>query len=176
MYVTEAMIRSDVEAAFRTFAAEEALEAERAAAEGREFKRRWNDRIIDSQEYKTWLKSRIADARRQGQLLTEQQYLDYRSGRRLQLGDRARYIGETRIEDTPYGPEERPHGQSGRITAYAEDDDGLAILSFTPDPPPAAAAAGSDLTADTTVLVRLIVREQEGSHLQLERIPEETTP
>jgi hypothetical protein len=89
-------------------------------------------------------------AQEAGLLITAQQGSDRASGRSLTSGDRARYVGPSRIEDTLLGPVERPHGQTGFIIeAHGQ------TIKFLPDD-------GS---------VSLVVRTQPPSYHLLERVP-----
>lgn len=92
-------------------------------------------------------------AQEAGLLISAQQGADRAAGRVLASGDRARYIGPTRIEDTNLGPVERPHGQTGVIAETHGQ-----TLKFVPDD-------GG---------VTLVVRTQPPSYHLLERVPEGT--
>lgn len=61
------------------------------------------------------VKIQVEKAKEAGVLLTPQQGRDRDAKRVLQPGDRARYVGPTRIEDTQLGPLERLTGQEGYV-------------------------------------------------------------
>lgn len=110
-------------------------------------------REIDPVHMARLVKLQKKKAQEAGLLITEQQGADRAVGRALTNGDRARYVGPTRIEDTNLGPVERPHGQTGTITETHGQ-----TLKFVPDD-------GS---------VTLVVRTSPPSYHLLERIPEGT--
>lgn len=110
-------------------------------------------REIDPVHMARLVKLQKKKAQETGLLITVQQGADRATGRALTNGDRARYVGPTRIEDTNLGPIERPHGQTGVIAETHGQ-----TLKFVPDD-------GG---------VTLIVRMQPPSYHLLERIPEST--
>jgi hypothetical protein len=122
--------------------------------------------VLQTDRYRRWVEARIEDARRRGELLTEQQYLDLRIGRVLRVGDRARYVGPTRLEPSPFSGKliTRPEGQLGTVT-HVMGPPQRPIFSFMPDVPPdtrKAAADGLDVevlrleTADWTLFERIV--------------------
>lgn len=115
-----------------------------------------------------WIAKRIAAAKRQGRLMTEQQLADWRIVRKLGEGDRCRYIGPDRDEHTQAQlivP--RPHGQLGTIVSILDAKEGR-ILIFRPD------KAEQPLHAPDVEpqIVDLEVREYTPGWLTLERIPQ----
>lgn len=115
----------------------------------------YNQNVIDK-----WIEQRIQTAREQGLLLTDQQYSDFKNGRTLQRGDRARFIGATRKEKCRDGAvRTRKTGQIGTITAVTQDKE-TSIVTFTPE-----------VGEDETDSVRLTVRENTPGYWALERLP-----
>lgn len=114
-----------------------------------------------------WGDRRIAAVKKQGRLMSDQQLADWRVGRKLIPGDRARYIGPSRNEHTQADllvPRET--GQVG-IIIHATDEREGRIITFHPmDAVLPVEAPGVDRQ-----LVDLQVREHTIGWLTLERIP-----
>lgn len=114
-----------------------------------------------------WITQRIEGAREAGLLMTDQQYVDHKTGRGFAKGDNAKYIGPTRTEkpqNVTAGAAtgvQRPHGQLGRITSVVTNNES-AIVTFRPLQP-----VGDDLC-------ELVVREGTPGYLDIERVPGET--
>ena len=136
MYVTEADLTRQAGQALKDAIQSGELEAGDALTRARQM-----GRLVRMQREK---------AREAGLLLTPRQGADRDAGRTLQIGDRARYIGPTRLEDTPRGSSSREHGQEGTVTAISG-----VTLTFTPD------------DASTALVVRL----NGPSYNLLERLP-----
>ena len=116
-----------------------------------------------------WIARRVADTKKQGRLMTDQQLADWRMSRKLCQGDRARYIGPTRDEITQANlivP--RPTGQTGIITRVMETKTAR-LITFHPDDavmPIEVTEPGIDKQ-----FVDLEVREHTPGWLMIERIP-----
>lgn len=113
-----------------------------------------------------WIKRHIASAKKRDRLMTSAQLADWRLGRKLTVGDRARYIGPTRNEPTQSGllvP--REHGQTGFITNVMESRHAR-LITFHPDQ----AVAPLDTPDADKQLVDLQVREHTAGWLSLERV------
>lgn len=124
-----------------------------------------------TQMIEAWIERLIASARRQSRLMTDRQLADWRVGRKLQPGDRVRFIGLSRDEVVQSGMiVPRPQGQEGVITHATNDKNGR-ILTF--HPLEAVIPAKPD-DADKQI-VDLQVREHTNGWLMLERVapPEE---
>lgn len=119
----------------------------------------------------SWCERLIEQARKRGRLMTDRQLADWQVGRRLTQGDRVRYIGPDREEQTQamlIVP--RPHGQEGFISSVSDTRDGR-ILTFHPFAPVAPVHASEDVDAQ---FVDLQVREYTPGWLLLERIEKES--
>lgn len=122
-------------------------------------------RPMDADVVKRFIEQRIDTARKSGLLMTDRQLDDYKRGRMLRVGDRARYIGEPRTEKVKLddGREAnitRTPGQEGAIVSVVKRDDDH-IFTFRPTPNP--------LLKDE-VIVELQVREHTAGWLDLERV------
>jgi hypothetical protein len=108
MYVTETLIRDRIAKLF----AERAANTPKAA-------------------YDAWVESRIEDARKAKQLLTDQQFADQKRG--LVVEDVVRYVGPTRLEPSPKTGRGvlRPTGQVGTITRVERTSTGW-LYTFMP--------------------------------------------
>lgn len=116
-----------------------------------------------------WIQGRLDDLRKRNLLMTDQQLADWRIGRKWTVGDRARYIGQTRQE--PINATTlvaRPHGQTGTIISAVRSrveprkevtEVECASVTFRPDAP-----------VDDH-LVTLEFREHTPGWLNVERIP-----
>ena len=137
-YETERTIRQQVM---------ESLQSKRvAAADG---KGEFNPAELESPAYRKWIQDRIDAARRDGRLLTDQQYADLMVHRELRVDDRVRYVGPERLETSPATGKQvlRPFGQTGLIIKV-EFGAGRKIYTFLPHIPQNvrdAAAAGLDV-------------------------------
>lgn len=111
-----------------------------------------------------WLSKLIDKARKASRLMTDQQLADWRIGRKLMPGDRAKYIGPTRKETTQAGiVVERANGQEGIITSVQEGK--ARIITFHPMEAVAPETVGHDKQ-----FVDLQVREHTKGWLDIERI------
>lgn len=90
-------------------------------------------RAVAPRVLERWIALRTDAARRAGRLLTDAQHDDLAAGRRLAIGDRARYVGPTRLEQVGAGTYARPHGQLGLITQATCGADGGFVFVFTPE-------------------------------------------
>lgn len=118
-----------------------------------------------------WVERGINIARQRGVLMTDQQLADWRIGRRLVIGDRAKYIGPTREELTLAGlfvP--RPQEQSGTIIAVEADMNGSRVLTFMPDKAETPVKL-EETTSQESQFVALEVREFTIDWLMIERCP-----
>jgi len=114
-----------------------------------------------------WLLKLIESARRRGRLMTPQQLADWRLGRKLGTGDRARYIGPDRDEVTQAQlivP--RPNGQLGIISGTEDTKAGRTIVFYPDEPVEPIEAPGAERQ-----YVALEVREYTPGWLCLERVP-----
>ena len=112
-----------------------------------------------------WIAKNIEYAKKSNRFLSPQQYSDWRIGRRLVAGDRARFIGETRDEKLSAGiVVTRPNGQIG-VIVNVEEERGSRLLTFHPDDAVEPVGGGEKQT------VQLVVREHTADWLALERIP-----
>ena len=112
-----------------------------------------------------WINDRVAIASLRGWLLTDQQFRDMAAGRELRVGDRVRYVGPDRLEQsgTTGAYRSRPHGQEGTITAVAGRS-----LVFQPDIAAATRAAAEHMDIE---VLRLETRD----HRLFERIVSPTS-
>lgn len=104
-------------------------------------------------KYERWVQSRLELLRQNGMLISRQQEIDLRSGRSWQVGDAARFVGETRDEDGY----RRPQGQYGYISEVTTEG----TITFEPEDENAPA---------------LIVAEGTQSFWLLERAPDRAPP
>lgn len=151
-YETEGTIRRDIA---------EALRAKRMSQ-----KKEFDPRELESDVMRRWFESRVKLARQAKRLLTEQQHADVISRRELQVDDRVRYVGPTRLEVSPRTRRNilRPHGQTGHITRVERGAGGRPIFTFMPDIPKQTldAAEAMDIeilaliTAEWTELERVV--------------------
>lgn len=114
-----------------------------------------------------WIAQLTANAKKKGRLMTEQQLADWRLGRKLGTGDKARYIGPDREEITQAQlivP--RPTGQTGIISGVTEAKTGRTIVFYPDEPQEPVEAPGAERQ-----YVALEVREHTPGWLNLERIP-----
>jgi hypothetical protein len=121
---------------------------------------------------KKWAGTLIANARKQGRLMTEAQLRDWTMGRRLALGDKCRYIGPTREElcsISCYVPRET--GQLGFISHIEETENAregqVRMITFTPNEAVAPVKVSEDIKPQ---VVDLLVKEYTKGWLLLERI------
>lgn len=118
-----------------------------------------------------WIQLRIAEARRSGLLLSEQQHSDWTLGVKLQPGMKVRYIGPTRTELTASGKlVERLQGSTGLVSGIETDKHGRTIV-VAPDEPGRVLDADGEPTGEN-MLVDLAVLEYSRGWLNVERIPE----
>lgn len=114
-----------------------------------------------------WLERLVQAAKTRGRLMTDQQLADWQVGRKLVRGDRAKYVGPSRIEQTSNDflvP--REPGQIGTIVAVEETKEAR-FLVFHPD----VAVAPIEAPGIERQLVDLQVREFTSGWLCLERLP-----
>jgi len=91
---------------------------------------------LEGEKLEQWVKTAVDKASRVGRLMTDQQYADYRLGRKFTAGDKVRYVGERREEKAVNGRTTyRPFGQTGAITKATEGQHSLLAVTFTPDTP-----------------------------------------
>lgn len=110
---------------------------------------------VDKTAIETWATRQLERLKEQGRLVTEQQYQDYRSGRRLKVGDAVKYIGDERAETASDGKTYiRPKDQVGRIVAEKDN-----VFTFRPD-----------ANAAETRIVDLQVRFDTPGYFLLERL------
>ena len=105
-----------------------------------------------------WIASRIVSARDNGILMTDQQLMDFKAKRVLEVGDHARYVGEARDEAVEDHVVPRPYGQRGIIVEARQDLAQVAIVIFRPL-----------AQSDDEELVELVVRQGTLGYLDLER-------
>jgi len=122
-YETEGTIRRDIA---------ESLRAKRMSQ-----KKEFDPRELDTDVIRRWFDTRVKLAKRARRLLTEQQHADVISRRELQVDDRVRYVGPSRLEVSPRTGRQilRPHGQLGHVTQVQRGVGGRPIFTFMPDIP-----------------------------------------
>lgn len=173
-YLTEEQISERARAAFSARIAEETRllqELEERGEDVARHKRRFPIHAIGSPEYLRWVADRIKDARDRGLLVTAQQLNDVRARRRLLLGDRAKYVGLSRIETTRSGRSyNRMPGETGTISKAVLGSDQRYVYTFTPTIPPGAL----DKHGPHVFIAELIFREGTPGYFTIERIPEST--
>jgi len=170
-YATAAQLRTQVHDTLRARVLEEDASAEKAKREGRPFKRKYSMAQLDAPEYIRWTEQRLDDYRDRGLLVTEMQLADIKKGRALQEGDRVRFIGETRREETRSGRGYlRQHGETGRIVQAVKGSDTLHVYTYLPDFPKEALEA----TGPNALVVQLQVKESTQGYFMLERITKNT--
>lgn len=102
--------------------------------------------VLDTEALEKWVHTVSEKERALGRLMTDQQYADWRLGRRLSVGDRARYVASARQETVrvPDGTERRvlrPYGQVGimlmveALEIMAPREERKIQASFRPDGP-----------------------------------------
>jgi hypothetical protein len=167
-YVTVEQIRQQALGALKARVLEEDERAKKAKEAGVEFKRKYHMALFDTPEYKKWIDQRTEDMRRRGLLVTDRQLDDIRKGRRLEEGDKARYVGPDRLEPTRSGRQyTRKSGETGRIVQAVKGNDNLYIYTFMPDVPEAAKQEGGpDMFVATFQF-----KERTPAYYQVERIP-----
>jgi hypothetical protein len=118
-------------------------------------------------DYQAWIKDRVAAASAEGRLLTEIQYSDMLANRLFKVGDRARYVGPSRLEPASSGRMmARPSGQLGWITQCLRNGEKPQHwVTFRPDVP-----KGSE-TVDIEI-VELHVLEGSRPYFEIERVLE----
>lgn len=147
---------------------DEAVRAAEAAGQAPP-QRKYSFALLETPEYQRWVADVIAAKKKDGLLVTAQQLADIKARRRLRPQDRARFVGESRIEPTRAGRTyPRQHGETGIITEMLKRSDGKHIYTFMPDPPPGAL----EPDGPEVFLAMLQVREGTPGYFDLERIPE----
>lgn len=124
--------------------------------------------LRNSEAYTAWVETQVEEAARDGDLLTSQQFRDLAAKPRrwLEPGDRVRYVGPARDEDTPLGRVRRETGQMGRIIGRRGEEPGAREVVFEPDRP-----KGRAHDPNITVrVVQLVVREGTEAYFELERV------
>lgn len=100
---------------------------------------RFSMALFDTPQYRQWVESRIADARRDKRLVTARQYADLQERRRLRVGDPVRFIGEDRLEQSQSGRTYlRKNGEVGHIVETEKMSDGFSIVTYMPKVPDSA--------------------------------------
>jgi len=124
-------------------------------------------RDVNDPRWEKWIKNRCKDMRAQGRLVSDQQLKDLTGGRKLQEGDKARFIGASRVETTSNGTNlERPEGQEGRIVRAMVGEDNVWCFWFRPDAPRGAEVDGIDIE-----IAEFFFKENTRGYLEIERIP-----
>ena len=151
-FLTEALIRQQVA---------EGLRAKRQAA-----RQPFDPAELETPILQRWIQMRVALARKNRLLLTDQQFADMRSGRPFSSGDRARYVGPTRMERSPTTGRyvTRVQGQRGTITSVLRGREGQPLYTFMPDVPKETQA----LAATTDIEVMALTT---ADGLLFERVP-----
>jgi len=117
--------------------------------------------------WEAWIQARCKDMRAQGRLVTDQQLRDLTASRKLREGDKARFVGETRIEETSTGKHvERPEGQEGVIVKAMVGEDNVWCFWFRPKAP-----VGAEELEGTIELAEFFFKENTRGYLEIERIP-----
>jgi hypothetical protein len=169
-YITEDQIRKQIHDSLLTRVRKEDEDAEEAKQKGTEFKRRFSMALLDTPEYKRWIDQRIEDHRKRGLLVTSQQLTDIRYNRPLKEGDRAKFVGTTRIENTRDGRSyTRQYGETGKITQAVRGPDGNHVYLFMPDYPKEALEEGGP----DVFVAQLQFKEKTPGYFSIERIPEQ---
>jgi len=120
---------------------------------------------INDPRWERWLQGRLDDMRRHHRLVTEQQLQDLKDRRPLKEGDKAQFVGASRVEETSTGRfVKRPHGQRGRIVRAIREKDGTWCYWFRPDAPPAAELTKMEIC-------EFYFKETTRGYLEIERIP-----
>jgi hypothetical protein len=164
---TEARIVDSVVAALKGRIYEEDQKAQNLRP-GETYDRKYNIADLELPAYKKWIADLIALHKSRGLLYTEQQLKDFLQKRPLAEDDRARFIGEDRLEPTSTGRlYPRKRGEEGRITTALKGNDGLRIYTFMPDVPPESMKEGGP----DVFVATLQVKEGTAGYLDLERIP-----
>ena len=100
-----------------------------------------------------------------GRLLTDQQHADHQAERKWKLGDRARYVGEDRLEKSSRGTHiPRPHGQLAHVSKVLRKPSGTQVVWFMPDPP-------KEYNAIDVEVCELVTTEGGKNWFDFERIP-----
>lgn len=124
--------------------------------------------------YYTWIEQATERARAAGMLLSDVQYADSVAGRPLRTGDRARYVGPSRVESHEHGTYVRVQGQEGTVIDVIDRTDrvgNVVLVTFQPDIESGAREAA--LTGVVNVVIgRLVVAEGTPGYWDLERITE----
>lgn len=94
-----------------------------------------NPELLTDPRFGEWISGLMERKRRDKLLLTERQYADLAVGRVLEEGDRAVYVGPTRMEPSPKTGRNitRPHGQRGEIIKVEKKANGFTIFTFLQD-------------------------------------------
>lgn len=122
---------------------------------------------IRDPRWEKWIQDRCDAMRAQGRLATDQQLKDLAAGRRLQEGDKARFVGKTRMETTSNGTHlQRPEGQEGHIVKAMVGEDNVWCYWFRPNPPPVAVTDGMDVE-----IAEFFFKENTRGYLEIERVP-----
>lgn len=168
-YVTEEDIRRQVQQALRARVLEDEQLAEEAKKQGKEYKRKYSMAALKTAKYEKWTQDRIASARARGLLVTPQQLADIRGERRLEEGDRVRYIGPSELQKCRDNRTYlRQTGELGRITKAVRGPNNLMIYTFLPDFPKEAL----EKDGPHVFVAQLQVQQGTSGYFLLERIPE----
>jgi hypothetical protein len=134
-FITERQIRERAKTALLDKAKQE--EAQAKEEHWPDDRRKYTADALRDPAFELWVREIVVEKMRAGLLVSDQQYADLKVGRRLQEGDRARFIGETRVEGTKLGRNyTRPRGQEGKIvTAVLSLSDKKYVYTFLPDVP-----------------------------------------
>lgn len=128
------------------------------ARESCEKKAQAANKPIDPAIIDTWVQTVLERARAAGRILTPQQLADYKAGRTLALGDRAKYVGPERTETVGNQQCVRPTGQTGVIVDVKKQKD-EEIVTFQPH------------AHNTEHVVQLVVKTNTRGYFDLERLP-----
>lgn len=167
-YMTEVQLREQVRRSFEEAARADEEAARAAAADGAEYKRRYDTKKFGTPEYEAWIQHCIRRTRTAGRLVTPQQLADLAAKRPLREGDRAKYVGLTRLEPTQSGRRYlREHGEVGRIVSAVKGSDGLHTCVFLRETTPAERDPGGP----QVFIARLRFAEGTPGYFLIERVP-----
>jgi hypothetical protein len=171
-YVTEKQVREQVASSFLAAIREEEERAKQAEERGVKIERKHTRDVFGDPRYERWVQDRLTSFRARGLLVTARQLEDAKNKRRLQEGDRARFVGCSRLERTRSNKMyQRNHGETGTIVLAEKGGDRRYIYTFMPDAP-----AGAHDPNTKHFVASLKVKEGTPGAHDLERIPAHGEP
>jgi hypothetical protein len=146
------------------------LEEDVLAKQTQGYTRRYSLEQLREPYYQKWAKTVVDKSRKAGLLITDRQKEDLDADRPLRRGDRVRFIGETRIEQTS-DPQNRQYtrhtGEEGSVIEAIDSVDGF-FYRIRPDAPVQALQE----TGPTVFIADCRVLQNTPGYFEFERIPD----